>query len=482
MHDIDTESNILAHVIQNGSDAFINLEEHVDTNDFSNNANRSIWLALKEVSSKECESVDANLVVETIDQLKIPITNRKKMLDYIQSLHERNNISREAIILSCGRIRSLRIKRDLLSKYARNVDYLDKNPDDSIEDIIKRCESDVVDYLANVSQGDKIVKLTDKISARINHLMTMEMVDQVGIPTGFPLWDRVIGGGPRPGTVHVLASRPKVGKSFLGMNMAMNSASRGVPTLVIDTELTEDYQMDRMVCINSSCPISLYETGKFRLNPTHVENVRAAAENLSNLPLYYESTAGMTFAQMMAAIKLFLVKKVGFDRHGKAQPCMIVYDYIKLTSGAGLNNHTPEYLLLGLMVTELHNFAVKYGVPIVVFCQTNRDGIDVENTSIISGSDRILWLCSSMSIFKNKSETDEASGCGWAYGNKKLIVLETRQGAGMPTENDYINLHASLRPGFDESRACGMVREGLFASSVQVTNNVHLTENDSRES
>lgn len=103
-------------------------------------------------------------------------------------------------------------------------------------------------------------------------------------------------------------------------------------------------------------------------------------------------------------MRRWLVKDVGLNDDGTAKDCVIFYDYIKLMDTAGLSQDVKEYQLLGFMMTSLHNFAVKYKVPIVAFIQLNRDGINKESTDTASGSDRIVWLCSNFTIFK-KNQT-----------------------------------------------------------------------------
>jgi hypothetical protein len=267
-------------------------------------------------------------------------------------------------------------------------------------------------------------------------------------------------------------ARPKTGKSFDALNTGLNVAKKKIPVLYLDTELTASYQKNRMVCINSGCPIWKFETGKFKHEKDLVKKVIDAGKELENTPFYYESISGMSHTEALALVRRWLVKHVGFNSEGKANDCLIIYDYMKLTSGASLTKVTPEYIVLGLMLTEMHNFAVKYDVPILGYVQLNRDGIDAEDTSVIAGSDRILWLCSSMSIFKNKDETDVDLGCGWDKGNKKLLVLETRHGSGLDGHNNYINLHASLKPMVAREEACGLIREGFTYSQVAVKNNV----------
>ena len=96
-----------------------------------------------------------------------------------------------------------------------------------------------------------------------------------------------------------------------------------------------------------------------------------------------------------------------------------------------------EHQLLGFMMTALHNFSVKYKVPFLLFIQLNRDGIQRETTGAASGSDRIVWLCSNLTIFKPKSP-EEVAEDGQEAGNRKLVILKVRHGAGLP-DGDYIN-------------------------------------------
>lgn len=252
--------------------------------------------------------------------------------------------------------------------------------------------------------------------------------------------------------------------------MGRNITKLGIPVLYLDTELTESYQKDRLLSIVSQCPIRKLETGKFKYDQKYLEMIKGAVNEIKGYKLFYESIAGMSHTEALALARRWLVKHVGFNEKGEANDCVIIYDYMKLTSASQLTKVTPEYIMLGLMLTDMHNFAVKYSVPFLGFVQTNRDGIDNTDTSIIAGSDRILWLCSNMSVLRNKDETDIEMGSSWESGNKKLSILETRHGAGLEYETDYINLHAMLKPRVSEEHGTGFIREGLLHSQIAQQN------------
>ena len=89
-------------------------------------------------------------------------------------------------------------------------------------------------------------------------------------------------------------------------------------------------------------------------------------------------------------------------------------------------------------MTALHNFALRYEVPIMSFIQLNRDGINKESTDAASGSDRIMWLCSNFTIYKQKSD-EEVAQDGPENGNRKLVPIIARHGEGLD-DGDYINV------------------------------------------
>ena len=117
---------------------------------------------------------------------------------------------------------------------------------------------------------------------------------------------------------------------------------------------------------------------------------------------------------------------------------MIIYDYLKLMDSGQISDSLKEYQVLGFQITQLHNFCVQYDCPCLSFVQLNRDGITKESTDVVSGSDRLVWLCSSFSIFKKKSDEEIAEDQG-ENGNRKLVPVVTRHGAGLD-DYDYINV------------------------------------------
>jgi replicative DNA helicase len=468
LRDTGSERALLGSIVKYGKDSFIDADGIVDATDFSLPINKAIYSSLKALSEEpNCGAFDVESIKLKMKTLGFnDYLNSAKDLEYLELL-DSVNFEKDNIPMFGIQIKKYSVVRDLYSRYNDAINYLNGiTGNESLSDIIRNAEGQIIDYVSGVDNGNKLEPLVEDIEEYIQQCLEAEEVDQVGIPTGFPLWDEAIGGGLRPGTVTVKGARPKTGKSFDALNSGLNVAKLGIPVLYLDTELTGSYQKNRLLCIESGCPLNLFETGKFKRDNTLVESVVESGKLIKNIPFFYENISGMGHTEALAMARRWLVKHVGFNSDGKANQCLIIYDYMKLTSGADLTKVTPEYIVLGLMLTEMHNFAVKYELPILGYVQLNRDGIDGDDTNIIAGSDRILWLCSSMSIIRNKDENDEAMGCGFDKGNKKLSILETRHGSGIEIQGDYINLWCSLRPNVAKDKACGHIREGLLRSQV----------------
>jgi hypothetical protein len=185
--------------------------------------------------------------------------------------------------------------------------------------------------------------------------------------------------------------------------------------------------------------INEIETGKFADNPFQKSAILELAKELKNIPFYHKNIGGRAFEDQVSIMRRWLAKTVGLNAEGKANDCVIVYDYLKLMEASELaKTDLKEFQLLGFMMTSLHNFALRYEIPILSFIQLNRDGINKESTDAASGSDRIMWLCSNFTIYKEKSDEEMAQD-GVSNGNRKLVPIISRHGEGL-SSGDYINV------------------------------------------
>ena len=139
-------------------------------------------------------------------------------------------------------------------------DIGDINGDESIDDIVNLIEAPITEFLREDEVGQKPEKLGDDIDEYIEFLIENQC-DQIGLPSGFPRFDAVIGGGLRRKCVDLVSARPGVGKSVFADNVALHNARLGIPVLMLDTEMSKEDHLNRIVSNISGVPIEEVATG-----------------------------------------------------------------------------------------------------------------------------------------------------------------------------------------------------------------------------
>lgn len=447
------ERAVLSGICRYGRDAYLDVADYVQHTTFTVDSNVVIYKCLKSICDNEdIKSIDVASIYSKAQELdlshfftkKEEAQHLKAILDFPTNLE---NIRKFA-----AKIRKLEITRLLRSQLElANDKLLEVTGAESIANILGIAEQSIFDFSSLLTDEDNN---TVHIAKDIDEYLQSKMdnpVDQLGIPTGYPIYDKAIGGGLRPGTVNLIGARSKVGKSFLVDNMSLHIGEQlSIPCLDADTEMTKEDHVNRLLAIMTEVEIDEIETGKFVNSPDKKAKILEAKERLKKLPYHYKSIAGKPFEEQLAIMRRWVCKEVGLNDDGTAKPCVIFYDYLKLMDTQGLSADLKEYQLLGFMMTALHNFAVRYKIPIVSFIQLNRDGITKESAESASGSDRIIWLCSNFTIYKYKSD-EEIAEDGSKNGNRKMVPVLCRHGGGLD-QNDYINFHFT---GW-----CGKIVEG----------------------
>ena len=469
--DPSAERAVLSGICKYGEETYLDIADIVQETSFTIDSNSTIFKCLKEICEKQHHaSIDIASIYSVAQELGLSdLLSDKDEVQHLRSILD-FPVNKDNIRKFAAKIRKLQIARLLYTQLEEAKNKLSEvTGSESVSSIIGIAEDAVFDFTSLVNDNDNApLCIGTDIEEYIKNL-SLNQVDQVGIPTGFPVYDQSIGGGLRRGTVNIIAARPKTGKTLLADNMGVYiSSNLQVPVLNMDTEMNKEDHINRILAMMTETEINQIETGKFSNSQDKKNKIQKAAEKLKNTRLYYKSIAGRPFEEQLSIMRRWIVKDVGLNDDGSAKPCVIFYDYLKLMDSQGMSQDMKEYQVLGFMMTALHNFATKYKVPIVAFIQLNRDGISKESTDTASGSDRIIWLCSNFTIFKRKSD-EEIAEDGPTEGNRKLVPLISRHGGGLD-DNDYINCHMQ---GW-----CAKITEGR--TKLEVVNNIDNTKTSNK--
>jgi replicative DNA helicase len=436
--DVGSERAVLAGLFSYGLEAYVEISDLITHSTFANQNNQILYKCIEKVLQNEA-SVDLPAILAAAEQLNfLESINTEKELQYINSLMN-FPVKKENVLYFAAQIKKFEFARNA-QRVAKKIesDIGSISGDETIDQIIGLVEMPLMDFLRDDETGQDPEKLGDNIDEYVQFLIENKC-DQIGLSSGFPRFDYVIGGGLRRKCVDLVSARPGVGKSVFGDNVAIYNARKGIPVLMLDTEMSKEDHLNRILSNISGIPLHEISTGKFSENDEKVIKVKQAIEEVRDIPYTYVSVAGAPFETILNTIKRWILREVGQDENGRTNDCLVVYDYLKLMSSNSITNNIQEYQALGFQITNLHNLAVKYDFPCLSFVQLNRDGITKESTDAVSGSDRLIWLCTSFSIFKLKSE-EELAEDGPTGGNRKIVTLKARHGPGL-MDGNYINMN-----------------------------------------
>jgi replicative DNA helicase len=440
-YDIEVERGVLAGVLKHQSEVYFDVAAIVNERSFYLPEHKLVWSAIKKAFEEQGkDSVDrASLlyIIRCIDSSVIDKYAINDLLDICDHIA----IALDSTVEFARKVARYYLIRDLDFRLSQAQNKLRQTtPDKTILDIFGSVEKEVFDFQQSLLQSDNDTKIIAHGVDEWYATFYQHDIINRGIPTGFPIYDKAIGGGIRAPGVAVIGARPKTGKTAMALNIAKNVAVRNIPVLYLDTEMTYGTMLTKLVANISSTEIETIETGQFKKDIFAKNGVENAVKVVKSVPFYYRNVSGFSHYQIISAIRQWISRHVGFE-NGQTKECLVILDYIKTMNLGELGDH-QEYQYLGQYLTDLHNFGVQYNLPILAMVQLNRDGVDLEGSKAVAGSDRIIWLCTSFSILKKKNEVDEVVDSR-ANGDRKLVVCDVRYGPGMPP-NEYINIKTDL--------------------------------------
>lgn len=438
--DLAAERAVLGGICKHGKTAWIDIADIVSSTTFTDSSNQIIFKVFEECFERgDYEKIDLpGFLSQSASVGFASIFERQTEIHHLRSIFN-VDVEPKNIRAYAAKIRKIELGRELaakISKVSESIGGITGN--ETITEIFNMVEGPLLQISASEESGGATTHIWEGIDEHLDYLIE-NPVDIVGISTGYPLYDIAIGGGLMEQELDIIAARMKVGKSFLGDNIGIHIARQGIPVLNCDTEMSKKQHWYRILANLSGVDMNEIKTGKFGSDPIKKDAVLRAKEEFKTLPYFWECIGGKPFEEVLSIIRRWVIQHVGLKDDGKANQCVLIYDYIKLLSADGITSGMQEFQALGFLVTSLKNLLIRYDIPCLAFAQLNRDGVTKESTDVLSGSDRILMYCSSCAIYKHKSPEELAADGGRKNGNMKLVPLIARNGPGIDDGN-YINM------------------------------------------
>jgi replicative DNA helicase len=210
-----------------------------------------------------------------------------------------------------------------------------------------------------ISEFSHIEALLKESFERITQLYESG-ADVTGIPSGFRDLDRVTSGF-QEGNLIIMAARPSMGKSALGLGVALNLAvRRNVPVGLFTLEMSKSEVTQRLMCSEAKVESQRLRTGK--LSADDWPRLTAACDKLAKAPIYVDDTGSITMMEIRSKARRLKSKHPELG--------LIIVDYLQLmTSGTSAENRVQE---VSQISRSLKVLARDLDVPIVALSQLSR--------------------------------------------------------------------------------------------------------------
>lgn len=183
----------------------------------------------------------------------------------------------------------------------------------------------------------------------------------IGLTTGFPDLDRMTG-GLKPTLLYVIAGRPSMGKTVLGVQIATHNALSGVPVALYSLEMSGGELAERMIGTQSSINLQRWRDGF--LERGDLPRVGASANDIARSSLWIDETPSLTIMDLRSRARRAVTKR-GVK--------LIVIDYLQLVRAPSKRADFSRAAEVADISMNLKAMAKELRVPVIVCAQLNRE-------------------------------------------------------------------------------------------------------------
>ena len=410
---------------------FPEIDTWVKEDTFGQSTHKIIWGILRQ-SLLKGENPTPTLIAQKISNLNIKTKDDISIFDYLNAISF-SQITKNGVIDNFKELVKLAVLRELVQSSDKVKRFIGENKNKELKEIVSGVDS---------INNEKIVSLYKNIDQEVQDIFAdvESMIEGVAqnppdpesfLMGPFPSINSLYGSLHKPSNVTLIAARTGVGKSSYAMYYNIWLAEKhNLPLLWLDFgEMTVKEQQFRAVCslTKGKVPLHHLEYGTWRQNADYTQIVRSTWERVKKIKFYFQDVSDMGSQEVLSFIRRFSYNKVG-----RANPFLVVYDYFKPFDTKDFNR--PEWKQMGHFLQDVKSFIVNE-IPIPFFgaIQINRSGITTNKTAdqvddsenAIGLSDRITQQSSHAFILRYKT-MDEIAVEDNRFGNMKLINVKHR--------------------------------------------------------
>ncbi len=355
MHNVDTEQNLIGAilVLKGYGESVEEVMTTVKPDDFYFTANRNIFSAMLDIQHKGL-TIDINSVCEH--------QYCQENYSYIMDIFK-NTASGANILAWCKAIKDLSELRAIQDQ-VNNINEIISTQIDT-EEKLKQIDNLFSVEIGVTNNKTGAVHISECMDKYVDHLeQRWTNPDSIIFSTGIPDLDKIYDGGFEIG-LHIVAARPKMGKTELAVKIINHTAKhRGLPVYVASLEMKDTKIVERSV--SSYGRISKTSIKNNFENETNQEMAFGAfaksCQELKNTDLYIHDEVNSNVRKIKRECRR--IKK----RHGSMG--LVMVDYLGLLDHG--NDESRHDLNVAKTTKALTELSKEMECPVLLLSQLNR--------------------------------------------------------------------------------------------------------------
>jgi replicative DNA helicase len=257
-------------------------------------------------------------------------------------------------------VRERAVLRRLVEAGTRIVQLGYQQGGGDVEDIVNAAQAEVY-AVADKRGGEDYAKLSEILEQTLNEIEVASgrTDEMVGVPTGFIELDELTH-GLHAGQMVVIAARPAVGKSTIGLDIARAAAIKhNLATAIFSLEMSRTEITMRV--LSAEAQIQLQDLRKGTLRDEGWQKLARIMGQISDSPLFIDDSPNMSLMEIRAKCRRLK------QQHNLK---LVVIDYLQLmSSGKRVESRQQE---VSEFSRALKLLAKELEVPVIAISQLNR--------------------------------------------------------------------------------------------------------------
>lgn len=355
------ERAILGGVLLDNSQ-FSRVKSIITADDFYHEAHRDMWRAVVGLAERKVEIDYVTLTAELKRMGKLEaIGGVNALTEIFDAVPSAANVMHYVTV-----VKEKSALRKMLSAATAIVTrcYQDTA---NFEEIVTEIEQLALDAVAaKLHPGAQAEGELQPFSAVLKHTFDIVearytgKVSRLGIPSGFPKLDYYTTGF-RAGELIVIAGRPSMGKTAFAWSVIRHAAAENIPVAFFSIEMDAPQIGERALARDGAVNLRRIRTGD--LDQPAFDKLVASAGDLSDLPIFLDSSSNLSPAQIRFRIRSLALRK-------KVQVGLVVVDYLQLMSAP--QKHDQREREVASISREMKALAKDLNCAVIVLAQLNR--------------------------------------------------------------------------------------------------------------